>query len=244
MPEQHIYPDIIIASGILLLAYGFRGITGFGSGLIAIPLLALIYPLQFVVPFITLLDWFASILHGVRHRKQAQWSLIVPTLPFTLIGISIALYVFKTVDALLLVKALAVFILGFAIYSLVAPNFTSHTSRAWAVPAGIFGGIVSMLFGTGGPFYVIYLQLQGVAKGIFRATIASIFVIEGALRVTGYTLIGFYHPDMFILLFACIPLMLVAMSIGGYIHTNISQTGFQRAVGVLLLISGIALLYK
>src|SRR5210317_911327 len=106
MPDLFAYPDSLITLGVMLLAYGFRGITGFGSGLIAIPLLALFYPLQFVVPFITLLDWCASLLHGVRYHKQVKWSLIVPTLPFTLIGIIAALYVFKTIDALLLVKAL------------------------------------------------------------------------------------------------------------------------------------------
>ena len=228
----------------MLLAYGFRGITGFGSGLIAIPLLALIYPLTFVVPFVTLLDWLASVVHGVHHRKQARWSLIVPALPFTLVGIIAALYVFKNLDTLLLVKALAFFILGFSIYSLVAPEFKTHNSKLWAAPAGLFGGIVSTLFGTGGPFYVVYLQFQGIPKGIFRATIASIFVIEGILRVAGYTVVGFYTQDMLILVLLSIPIMVLAMSIGGHIHTSISQRNFQRAVGILLLSSGIALLYK
>ncbi|MEJ2140979.1 MAG: sulfite exporter TauE/SafE family protein [Gammaproteobacteria bacterium] len=238
------YPDSIIALSIMLLAYGFRGITGFGSGLIAIPLLALIYPLTFVVPFITLLDWLASVLHGVHHRKQAQWSLIVPALPFTLAGIITALYVFKNIDTIQLVRALAIFILGFSIYSLISPDFKPHNSKLWAAPAGLFGGIVSTLFGTGGPFYVMYLQFQGIPKGIFRATIASIFVIEGILRVTGYTIVGFYTKDMLILVLVSIPVMVLAMSIGGHIHTNISQRSFQRAVGILLLGSGIALLYK
>ena len=244
MPDLFTDPDTLIALLILLLAYGFRGITGFGSGLIAIPLLALIYPLTFVVPYITLLDWLASVVHGVHHRRQAQWSLIVPTLPFTLVGIVTALYVFKTIDTQVLVKALAVFILGFSIYSLVAPDFKTHNSKLWAAPAGLFGGIVSTLFGTGGPFYVVYLQFQGIPKGVFRATIASIFVIEGASRVTGYTIVGFYDLEMLLLVFLSIPVMVVAMNIGGHVHTTISQKNFQRSVGVLLLASGLALLYK
>ena len=238
------YPNSLYTLIIMLIAYGFRGITGFGSGLIAIPLLALMYPLHFVVPFITMLDWLASILHGVRHRKETQWALLWPTLPFTLIGIAIALYMFKTIDASILVKALGIFILCFAIYSLIAPTFKTHTSRIWAAPTGLFGGIVSTLFGTGGPFYVIYLQFQGLPKGLFRATIATIFIIEGALRVTGYSMIGFYSLDILLTALMGLPIMIIAMSIGGHIHTNISQLTFQRAVGVLLIGSGIALLYK
>ncbi|MGD8484434.1 MAG: sulfite exporter TauE/SafE family protein [Thioalkalispiraceae bacterium] len=241
MPD---YPNSIYALLIMLLAYGFRGITGFGSGLIAIPLLALLYPLHLVVPYITLLDWLASIVHGVKHREQTQWRLIRPALPFTLIGILIALYLFMNIDASVLVKTLGIFILCFAIYSLAAPRFKPHSSRAWAVPAGLLGGIISTLFGTGGPFYVIYLQLQGLSKGLFRATIAPIFAIEGALRVLGYSLVGFYNTDLLLSVLLGLPVMLVAMRIGGHIHTNISQQSFQRAVGILLIGSGIALLYK
>jgi len=238
------YPNSIYTLVIMLVAYGFRGITGFGSGLIAIPLLALIYPLHFVVPFITMLDWLASVLHGVRHRKEIQWPLILPALPFTLIGIAIALFLFKTIDASILVKVLGIFILCFAVYSLIAPTLKPHTSRIWAAPAGLLGGIVSTLFGTGGPFYVIYLQFQGLPKGLFRATVATIFAIEGVLRIIGYSAIGFYTSELLFLSLIGLPVMIIAMNVGGHIHTNISQLTFQRAIGILLIGSGIALLYK
>lgn len=244
MPSFSDYPNVIYTLLIMLVAYAFRGVTGFGSGLIAIPLLALIYPLHFVVPFITILDWLASVLHGVRHRREIQWSLILPALPFTLIGIVTAIYVFKNVDASLLIKALGIFLLCFAVYSLVSPTFKQHTSRLWAAPAGLLGGIVSTLFGTGGPFYVIYLQFQGLPKGLFRASVATIFAIEGLLRITGYSFAGFYNRDILVSALTGLPVMVIAMYIGGHIHTSISQLNFQRAVGVLLIGSGVALLYK
>ncbi|MBU4500275.1 MAG: sulfite exporter TauE/SafE family protein, partial [Gammaproteobacteria bacterium] len=53
---------MVSGSIILLAAYVIRGITGFGSGLVSVPLLALFLPLQFVVPLILLLDFTASIV--------------------------------------------------------------------------------------------------------------------------------------------------------------------------------------
>ena len=50
-------PDTYLAAFfILLCAYFIRGITGFGSGLIAIPLLAHFLPLSFVVPMVLVLS--------------------------------------------------------------------------------------------------------------------------------------------------------------------------------------------
>ncbi len=234
--------ELLLALGILVAAYLVRGITGFGSGLIAIPLLALMMPLTLVVPMIGLLDYSASLAHGVNHRRSIQWSEIVPLLPFTLMGVLSALYIFKTGDADLLKQILGGFILLYALYSILGRNPHGQLSRRWSFIGGGFGGLVGTLFGTGGPFYVIYLQLRGLGKTAFRATIATIFMLDGAARIVGYGLSGFYSMDTMILVAVSLPVMAIAMVVGGHIHTTISPESFKRAIGLVLLGSGAALL--
>ena len=60
-------PDLVYAAAVLLVAYFVRGISGFGSGLIAVPLLALRFPLPQVVPFMLVADFAASALVGGLH---------------------------------------------------------------------------------------------------------------------------------------------------------------------------------
>src|SRR3989304_2716762 len=74
--------DYMLVLLIVLSAYFLRGITGFGSGLIAVPLLALSYPLQFVVPLVLALDFTASFILGGANKKQASWSETRMLLPF------------------------------------------------------------------------------------------------------------------------------------------------------------------
>ena len=229
---------------ILITAYTFRGVTGFGSGLIAIPLLVLLLPISIVVPMMVLLDFIASVSHSIKHREVAQWKTIYPLLPFTVIGVLIALFIFRTVDTNLLVKSLAVVVLLFAIYSLISPTPHRQGGKLWAIPAGVFGGLVGTLFGTGGPFYVIYLQLRHLDKAAFRATVASLFMIDGGIRVSGFALSGFFMHETLLLAALGLPIMGLAMYLGGHIHTSISQTTFHRAIGVLLIGSGITLLLK
>jgi len=229
---------------ILITAYTFRGVTGFGSGLIAIPLLVLILPLSIVIPTMVLLDFVAAVSHSIKHREVAQWKAIYPLLPFTVVGVLIALYIFKTVDTNLLVKSLGIFILLFALYSLISPTPHRQGGTLWAIPAGVFGGMVGTLFGTGGPFYVIYLQLRHLNKAAFRATVATIFMIDGGIRVGGFAFSGFFIHETLLLAALGLPIMGLAMYVGGHIHTSISQTTFHRAIGVLLLVSGAALLIK
>ncbi|OGT88959.1 MAG: hypothetical protein A2286_10450 [Gammaproteobacteria bacterium RIFOXYA12_FULL_61_12] len=236
--------QLVLMALVLILAYLVRGITGFGSGLIAIPLLAQMLPLSLVVPMVGLLDYFAAASHGVKHREAIAWREILPLMPFTLVGVVTALYLFKTIHAELLLRFLGGFVLLYALYSLFGREPEGGGTRRWAIPAGGLGGLVGTLFGTGGPFYVIYLHLRGLTKTPFRATVATIFLLDGASRILGYFLSGFYSRDTLMLAGAALPVMAVSLYAGGHIHTNISQESFRRAIAFTLAGSGMALLLR
>ncbi|MBF0219638.1 MAG: sulfite exporter TauE/SafE family protein [Gammaproteobacteria bacterium] len=233
--------ELLLALLIVIIAYLVRGITGFGSGLIAIPLLALLLPVTLVVPLIGLLDYTASLFHGLHHRQAVVWREIFTLLPFTITGVVTALYLFHLLDPLLLRKFLGGFVLLYAIYSLSSAN-PGAGSRFWVVPAGLLGGMVGTLFGTGGPFYVIYLRLRGLGKLPFRATVATIFLLDGSSRIIGYTLTGVYNQETMLLLLLAFPLMVIALYLGGRIHSNASPLFFRRTIGIVLLGSGSSLL--
>ena len=81
-------PDTYLAAFfILLLAYFLPGITGFGSGLIAIPLLAHFLPVTFVVPMVLVLDFVASIVLSSHTHMLVRWDEIRILLPPSIIGI-------------------------------------------------------------------------------------------------------------------------------------------------------------
>lgn len=228
---------------VILAAYVVRGITGFGSALVAVPLLALWLPLPLVVPIIVLLDNLGSLSHSVRHLHHIQWRDLLPLLPFTLTGVLSALYLLQTLDPGTLTTALGIFVIVYAVYSML-PLPELKGSRLWAVPCGLLMGLVGTLFGTGGPFTVIYLQLRQLEKMAFRGTIAMIFLIDGATRIIGFTLSGFYHANTLWMALTALPIMAIGLYAGGHIHTNLSPLAFKRIIAVLLIGSGTSLLLK
>src|SRR6185436_20582716 len=60
---------IALAALIVAGAYVVFGLTGFGSTVLAVPLLALILPLKFAVSLMMLLDLAATFMLGARLRK-------------------------------------------------------------------------------------------------------------------------------------------------------------------------------
>jgi uncharacterized membrane protein YfcA len=229
---------------IIFIAHILKGLSGFGSGLIAIPLLALFLPITFIVPVLGLLSYSGTVLQSFSLRKQVVWKVILPLIPFTMIGIAAAVWVLSTVDAYVLVFCLGLFVFLYAIYSLL-PIQDIQTSRYWiVVVSGGFGGLVSALFGTGGPFYVIYLKTRGLNKSQFRATIASIFLIDGGARIVGYASSGLYTPQVLSLVAMLFPVLFIGMYVGHHLHIKIDQKQFNLVISVTLLLSGTLLMYK
>ena len=80
----------------------------------------------------------------------------------------------------LLARLLGGFVIAYAIYQML-PLPELRGSRVAASYCGLLGGLVGTLFGTGGPFYVIYLNLRGLDRAVFRATFAMNFLIDGGV---------------------------------------------------------------
>lgn len=234
---------VLYGAGVFFFAYLVRGIAGFGSALIAVPLLTVQWPLTLAVPVVGMLDYIASISHGFTGRRLVRWHDLLPLLPFSFIGVQAGLYFLKRLPTAELAVALAIFILLFAIYSsLPLPKFAG--SRRWAIVAGFMGGMVGALFGTGGPFYVIYLTLRGLDKSEFRATAATIFLFDGAFRIISYLFGGIYGRDAMIGVAFGLPLLAAGMAIGGRIHLAVSREQFTRLVSLILVGSAVALFVR
>ena len=82
----------ILSITIIFLAYTVKGLSGFGSELIAIPLLAFIFPLTFVVPVPGLLSYSGTIMQSAQLRSHVSWRDMLPLLPFSLLGTYIAVW--------------------------------------------------------------------------------------------------------------------------------------------------------
>lgn len=235
--------QLILSVLIIFVAYAVKGLSGFGSGLIAIPLLAFMFPLSFVVPVLGLLSYGGTVMQSAQLHRQASWRDVLPLIPFSIAGVVLAVWLLVNTDPRLLALSLGVFVLSYAVYSLLPLRHLSG-GRVWAIPAGAFGGMVGALFGTGGPFYVIYLKMRQLDKQHFRASIAVTFLLDGGARVVGYAMSGLYTREVLIMLVMLVPVLWFGMYVGNHLHIRINQRRFNQVISVLLMVSGGMLIYK
>ncbi len=237
--------DIAYAAAVLLCAYFIRGIAGFGSGLVAVPLLALRLPLQQVVPVMLVLDLVASVWLGGIHRREVRWGELRVLLPASVLGLILGTTLLVGLPERPMLVALGLIVLVFGLRYALNIHSERPISRLWAHPAALTGATVSGLFGTGGPPYVIYLTHRIRDKGALRATLSLLFMLEGLFRLGLFSLAGLLlDRAVWTAVAVGLPVLFLGLWLGSHVHLRLSHSQMVRTVGVILMAAGVSLLLK
>lgn len=235
---------LLFAPIIVVLAYVIFGLSGFGSTVIAVPLLAHFFPLKFAIPMIVVLDCIGAISMGVRLRADVYKRELVPLLPFLLIGMLAGAYLLLKLPGEILLAGLGMFVLAYGVLYATGRHVHLRVGR-WAVaPAGLFAGTTSSMFGVGGPIYVMYLSARGATPEQVRATMPVIFVFTTVVRIAIFAAAGLFTAQVLYTAAALLPVMLFGMWLGHRLHLNITREQLMRIIGGLLVVSGISLLMR
>lgn len=197
------------------------------------------------MPFVLALDFTASIALGGKTRKHINWKELKPLLPFGAVGVivGVALLIHMPREPLLI--GLGIFVLIFGVRTLLNIHGETTISRWWAMPAGLTGGTVGALFGTGGPPYIIYLSHRLKDKAALRATFSGLFIFDGGLRLVSFLAAGLLLQNgMLTALLAALPVMALGLYLGHRAHLGISSLQMLKLIGVLLIGSGVSLIWK
>jgi uncharacterized protein len=235
---------LIFAPLIILIAYIIFGMSGFGSTLIAVPLLAHLLPLKFVIPMVVLLDCVSAISMGFRLRADVWKTEFIPMLPFLLVGLFAGVFVLLNVPPKWLLATLGGFVLIFGSNFVLNRKPLLRLPRWSVAPIGLFAGTTSTAFGVGGPIYVFYFTARGATPEQIRATVPVVFSFTTVARIVIFAGVGLFNPEILIGAALLLPVMAFGLWCGHRLHINLSRNQVIRVMGALLMMSGTSLLLR
>jgi uncharacterized membrane protein YfcA len=162
------------------------------------------------------------------------------------VGVALGLYVFKTLDMVLLARLLGAYVLLYAFYSLFGERLFRrplHPPRWLIHPVAAVGALVATIFGgLAGPIYVTYFDAMRLSKTVFRVTVSTTLLMLNVVRSIGYVATGVFElSDLGLVAAAFVPVALGTV-LGDRLHDRLDPRTFRRAIGVLLVASGLGLL--
>ena len=250
MPFAALLPDVswyVLAAipFIVLAAYTVFGATGFGSSIIAVPMLAHGLPLTFAVPLVTALDAGATSAQSARLWRLAAWPEIRRLMPPILVGIALGATLLVRLPREPALLGMGVFVTIYGVY-LLAGARTLRTAPAWlAWPLGLAGGVVSVVFGTGGPIYMVFLSARIHDKSALRATSSVVVTVSVWIRVGVFVVTGLLlQAPLLVLAVAMLPVMWLGLKLGNRLHHALSGASVLRLIALMLAGNGLSLIVR
>jgi len=230
---------------VILLAYFMFGVSGFGSSLVAVPLLSHLMPLQSAVMLALVLDLISAVGLSQKDRQHIRYDELKSIIPFALLGIVIGAAMLSRVPSGPLLFMLGFFVTVVAVRSLLLGPARQIVSRRWSALAGLAGGTASALFGTGGPAYMSYFGHRLGDRSELRATFSGLLVLDGGLRVVVFIASGLFFTSLnLVVLLAALPMMLLGLYFGQCAHKVLSNQQIKHLTTALLFVSGLSLLAR
>ncbi len=232
---------LVIGLGVVL-AYIVFGIAGFGTALVAGPILIVFMPLSKIIPLLVLLDFVAAFGNLLQSRREVNKPELLRLLPCMAIGCTLGVIFLLNLHSDLLLLLMGGFISAYAIYSLSVKARPAQLSKGWSIPMGTVGGLFGALFGSGGFLYAIYLNSR-LPKDAARATQSALISCSTVVRLSLFLFAGVYADLPLLLLALCLlPAMALGLWCGRRLTLRMSREAFVRLVTWLVLASGIALI--
>ena len=241
-PKQRKHPmdEWTYPLGVALLGYTVLGLTGFGSALVIVPLLAWHWPQPEVVALTLLMDVPASVFHSGLNWRRVQWSELLRLLPGLVLGTVIGLWLAPRLPDRWPLLILGVYVASVGLNALrPAAARSALAAPAWAYAVGAAVGVVEMLFGTAGPVVVAWLSRRVPDVQRLRASTPMIITVAASTVLSGMALEGrLSEPVLWTRWSVLIVAALLGVALGHCLASQLQVARLRQIICSLLVVSG------
>jgi uncharacterized protein len=223
---------------IFFLAGFTQGVSGFGSALIAMPLLLFFMDAQTAVPLCMLNGLIITAFLSFQLRRHVDWQKITPIIIGCLPGIYVGARFLKEADSNSIKLLLGILLTGYCLYNLFFTTTTKKIHTNWAYFAGFLTGVIGTAFGAGGPPTIIYTTLKNWKKDDIKATLSVFFFCTGIFMAAAHAITGITTQIVLRHFSVSASFVLFGVLTGSFCYGKIKQEIYLKIILNLLLVMG------
>ena len=229
---------------ILFLAGFTHGVSGFGSVMLSIPLLAVVLDIKSVIPLANLIAVTMTVTVFLQLRHQFDWKRLNPLIWGAMPGIVLGVFFLKRLDKEAIHWLLGVLLIGFALYSLLFRSSRKEIRKQWAYVFGFLSGCLGGAFGASGPPVIAYTSLQTWSKDQIKVTLQGFFFLSGVAIGISHALSGITTFRVLHFYVSGLPALLLGAGLGSFFYGFINEESYRKLIIFLLACLGVLMIYK
>ncbi len=235
--------SITAVVAIAALAGGLvQGLSGFGSALVAVPILALVLPASTLVPLMTLLAIFISVFNLLSLRHALSIKLVLPLLGGYLLGTPLGLLFLTRAPETLVLGSLGLLISLYAGLSLAGrqPNAPWLLHHGTAI--GTLSGALGAAYSTNGPPVILHVTAQLDWDADRRkAVLAAFFLLSSRITATAHGMSGLITGEVLPWMGWGLPPLVGGTLAGILLYRRLGEHDYRRLALLIILVGGLML---
>ena len=226
-----------------LLAFFVKGLCGFANTLVFTSILSFGNSNINISPVDLMLTYPSNLMLAWKERRNIQWSMFVPLSVMIVLGSVPGVLFLKNADVSSLKILFGGLVIFFGVEMLVRElqKKKIKQSKLALYTIGVLAGIVCGLFGVGA-LLSAYVGRVTEDSSTFKANMCSVFCVENTIRLVLYIVWGIITLESVKQALILAPFMLLGMFLGMKSSSILDEKIVKKAVIVMLIISGIALI--
>ena len=224
----------LAALAAVLVGFSKCGVPG--TGILVVPLMALVFPAKMSVGVLTPMLIVGDVFAVAFYRRHAQWNKLWSLFPSVAVGMVAAAWLLSRVDSQQMKPILGWLVLGLLVLDFIRQqlgwNQVPH-HPLFIVVMGFLGGFGTTLGNVAGPIMTIYFLARGLDKNAFIGTFSWFFLIVNVCKIPIYLHLGMTTTGSLEFNLYMIPLITVGALVGRWLLPRIPEKTFAALVMLL-----------
>ena len=221
-----------------------QGISGFAFSMVAMSIWVWGIDPLIAAPMAVFGGWFGQVISAIRVRRGWYWSILLPFVIGSAVGIPIGTQLLGLLDPnrfKLVLGSLLVICCSAMLATARLPRIT-HGGKAADAVVGLLGGVMAPLSGFSGLAPALWATLRGYNKDEHRAVLQNfnLIVLSATVAVNVWT--GRVRADHWPKMAVVVASMILPALWGSKIYVGMSATQFRQTVLWLLVFAGAVML--
>ena len=220
-----------------------QGLSGFGSALVAVPILAIVLPADTLVPLMVLLGVFISAFNLLSLHHALSISPVLPLLGGYLLGTPLGLLFLAWAPEALVLGSLGLLISLYAGLSLAGRQPKAAWLRYRGIAIGTLSGALGAAYSTNGPPVLLHVAAQEEWNADRRkAVLALFFLLASLITASAHALSGLITGDVLLWLWWGLPPLVGGTLLGILLYRRLGERDYRRLTLVIILVAGLMLM--
>jgi uncharacterized membrane protein YfcA len=175
---------------VVFLASFTHCLAGFGSALIAMPILVEMLGGQIAAPLVALVVPTIEVGLLLHYRKSLDLHMVWRLIVGAIVGIPFGVWSLRQVDERNILTILGVVMILYAVYTLLDLKLPPLRHNAWSFGFGLVAGLLNGAYNTSCPPIILYGDCRRWAPTEFKANLQGFLAVSGLWVILNHAFNG------------------------------------------------------